>query len=146
MLNPHKTLPDGTHIYNYNGFYIPESQEEQHLEQLRFQFKTLLWKLRQAQTAKGFQATLAKLPEDFKLGEPSPATREIPFSFYRLSGQLNPDREYHYYLSPELWFYIEGQDLPVASLIGISRMDDLWAVAQIKYNPAGLEDPDTLED
>jgi hypothetical protein len=139
-------MPNGTHIYNSNGFYIPESQEEQHLEQLRFQFKTLLWKLRQAQTAKGFQATLAKLPEDFKLGEPSPATREIPFSFYGLSGQLNPDREYHYYLSPELWFYSEGQDLPVASLIGISRMDDLWAVAQIKYNPAGLEDPDTLED
>lgn len=145
MLYPHKTMPNGTHLYN-NEFFSPDLHEEQHLAQLRFQFKTLLWKLRQAQTAKGFQATLARLPEDFKLGEPSPATREIPFSFYGLSGQLNPDREYHYYLSPELWFYIEGQDLPVASLIGISRKDDLWTVAQIKYNAAGLEDPDTLED
>lgn len=131
MLYPHKTMPNGTHLYN-NEFFSPDLHEEQHLAQLRFQFKTLLWKLRQAQTAKGFQATLARLPEDFKLGEPSPATREIPFSFHGLS--------------PELWFYIEGQDLPVASLLDIRRKDDLWTVAQIKYNAAGLEDPDTLED
>lgn len=130
MLYPHKTMPNGTHLYN-NEF--PDLHLAQHLAQLRFQFKTqTLWKLRQAQTAKGFQATLARLPEDFKLGEPSPATREIPFSFYGLS--------------PELCLYIEGQDLPIASLIGIRRKDDLWTVDQIKYNAAGLEDPDTLED
>lgn len=87
------TMPNGTHL-----FFSPDSHEEQHPAQLRFQFKTLLWKLR--------QATLARLPEDFKLGEPSPATRG------------------------------EGQDLPIVSLIGISRKDDLWTVAQT----AGLED------
>lgn len=122
MLNPHKTLPDGTHIYNYNGFYIPELQEEQHLEQLRFQLKALYHELFQARGA-SFQGTLNSLSEDFKLSEPSPATGEVPFSFHGLSGQFNPLREKQHYLNPSLWFYIEGQELPVASLLDISLED-----------------------